>query len=85
MSASEMEWAKAKADSLIRQVIDKVGESIWPTPNFCKELIQMAYTAGLIGDVRLGYWQRRLELAVAAGTDRARSIPQLSRSEPSND
>lgn len=85
MSASEMEWAKAKADSLIRQVIDRVGESIWPTPNFCNELIQMAYAAGLIGDVRLGYWQRRLELAVAAGTDRARSTPQAPRSEPSND
>lgn len=85
MSASEMEWAKAKADSLIRQMIDKVGESIWPAPNFCKELIQMAYAAGLIGDVRLGYWQRRLELAVAAGTDRARTTPQPSRSEPSHD
>jgi len=85
MSASEMEWAKAKADSLIRQMIDKVGESIWPAPNFCEGLIQMAYATGLIGDARLGYWQRRLELAVAAGTNRARSTPQAPRSEPSND
>ena len=62
---SEVEWHKAKAEQLIRQQVKQVEQSHNPDPGLCEGMIQMAYALSLITDTGLGYWVRRLEIAVS--------------------
>lgn len=59
------EWVKAKTEQMIRHQVELVAESQCPKPDFTEGMIQLAYATGAITDHGLGYWQRRLELAVS--------------------
>lgn len=58
------DWAKAKAEQLIRTYVDQINKSQYPDANLCEGMIEMAYATALITDTGYGYWKRRLELAL---------------------
>lgn len=58
------DWAKAKAEQLIRTYVEQISKSQFPDGNLCAGMIEMAYATALITDTGYGYWKRRLELAV---------------------
>ena len=62
MSASQLAWAKAKAQSILRQEIEKVrtdtSETAAFNESYVEGLVQMAYAADLIDDEALAYWEQ---------------------------
>lgn len=58
------DWAKARAEQLIRTYVEQVGKSQFPDGSLCEGMIEMAYATALITDTGYGYWKRRLELAL---------------------
>lgn len=67
------DWAKAKAEQLIRTYVEQVSKSKFPDGNLCEGMIEMAYATALITDTGYGYWKRRLELAVQGRRHELRS------------
>lgn len=67
------DWAKAKAEQLIRTYVEQISKSQFPDGNLCEGMIEMAYATALITDTGYGYWKRRLELAVQVRRHELRS------------
>lgn len=67
MSASQLAWAKAAAEKMLREEIEKVTTDISETAayneSFVEGLAQMAYAVGLIDDAALAYWEQTRDAA----------------------
>ncbi|WP_349573080.1 hypothetical protein [Azotobacter salinestris] len=67
MSASQLAWAKARAEKMLREGVEKVKADTSDTAafneSFVEGLAQMAYAAGLIDDEALAYWEQTKRVA----------------------
>lgn len=64
MSQSTLEWAKAKAEQVLRDQVEAIGRSQFPSSDFALGMVEMAYATDQLNDLRLGYWRHKIELAV---------------------
>lgn len=64
MSQSQVEWAKAKAEQVLRRQVEVIGLSKLPDADYALGMVEMAYATGQLDDVRLGYWRQAVENAV---------------------
>lgn len=64
MSQSQIEWAKSKAEQILRRQVEVIGLSKLPDADYALGMVEAYYSVDLLNDVRLGYWRQAVENAV---------------------
>lgn len=57
-------WAKAKAEKMLRHQVDIIGRSDYPDREMAEGMVQLAYALDLLTDDGMAYWQHRVQVAV---------------------
>lgn len=64
MSQSQIEWAKAKAEQVLREQVEAIQRSQCPSSDFAMGMVEAYYSVDLLNDFRLGYWHQAIANAV---------------------
>lgn len=72
MNVSNLEWAKAKAEQMLRNQVEQIAKSQFPASDFAEGMVEMAYGCGLITDAGYAYWRRQIDFTVRDRRDELR-------------
>lgn len=64
MSKSNLEWQRAKVEKVLREQVEAIGRSQFPSSDFALGMVEAYYSVDLLNDLRLGYWRQVIENAV---------------------
>lgn len=64
MSQSTLEWQRAKAEQVLRDQVEAIGRTQYPDGVLAQGMIEAFYAVDLLNDLRRGYWQHKIDLAV---------------------
>lgn len=62
---NNLEWAKGKAEQLLRSQVDGISSCAYPDEKECRGMVEMAYACGLINTTAYEYWHNIITQAVA--------------------